>query len=143
MAVRVPGDALIRVFNELDGLIKPDDYLSIPMSGEIRKPTFDSKLIGREVARLVTRGLIDQQKDSLKDLIEKGLGGGDKDRPNPAKDPEKPDGQEPANPKVEPEPEKRIEEQIQEELIERAFDFLRRRTGGNQPNQGQPEDESK
>lgn len=143
MAVRVPGDALIRVFNELDGLIKPDDYLSIPMSGEIRKPTFDSKLIGREVARLVTRGLIDQQKDSLKDLIEKGLGRGDKDRPNPAKDPEKPDGQKPADPEVEPEPKERIEEQIQEELIERAFDFLRRRTGGNQQNQGQPEDESK
>lgn len=145
MAVRVPGDALIRVFNELDGLIKPDDFLSIPMSGEIRKPKFDSQLIGKEVARLVTRGLIDKQKDSLKGLIKKGLGGGDDDKPKPKpKDqPANPDGSEPANPQEELEPAKDIEEQIKDELIEKAFDFLRRRTGGKSDNQGNSADESK
>lgn len=107
MAVRVPGDSLIRVFNELDGVIKPDDYLSIPMTGEIRKPTFDSKLIGREVARLVTRGLIDKQKDDLKDLIRDGVGGDDK--------PEGEGGQVPKS--------------VEDELIDSALDLLFKRLG--------------
>ncbi|MEO0475007.1 MAG: hypothetical protein AAF085_03405 [Planctomycetota bacterium] len=109
MAVRVPGDSLIRVFNELEGIIPPDDYLSIPMTGAIRQPEFDSKLLGREVARLITRGVIDKQKDDLKDLIRKGIGG-DGDEPGP-------DG--------EPDP----ADEVADELIERGLDLLFRRLG--------------
>lgn len=124
MAIRVPGDSLIRVFNELEGVIKPDDYLSIPMTGAIRKPEFDSKLIGREVARMVARGLIDSQKDKLGDLIRKGLGG-DKDKP-------KPDGQDPAQPdsdRQEPEPQPEPEKSVEEELIDRGIDLIFKRLG--------------
>ena len=113
MAVRVPGDSLIRVFNELDGVIAADDFLSIPMSGAIRKPKFDQKLIGREVARMVARGLIEKQKDKLGDLIRKEVGGDDEDK-------DKPDGdaKDPA-------------QEAAEELIDGVFDlFLNRRRGG-------------
>lgn len=124
MAVRVPGDSLIRVFNELDGVIAKDDYLSIPMTGAIRKPTFDSKLIGREVARLVTRGLLDQQKDSLKDLIRKSVGGDDKTKPKPEGDDTQPGGEG----EKAPEQEKNIEEQ----LLNGALDLLFKRLGKDQ-----------
>ena len=107
MAVRVPGDSLIRVFNELEGVIPPDDYLSIPMTGAIREPEFDSQLIGREVARLLTRGLIEQQKDELKDLIRKGVGD---DEPGP-------------------EGEKDPADEVADELIERGLDLLFRKLG--------------
>jgi hypothetical protein len=110
MAVRVPGDSLIRVFNELDGLIAKDDYLSIPMSGAIRKPTFDSQLIGREVARLVTRGVLDKQKDNLKDLIRKTVGDDDKPDAEGGGDGEQ-------------------EKDIEDQLIEGALDLLFKRLG--------------
>lgn len=121
MAVRVPGDSLIGVFNELDGVIKPDDFLSIPMSGAIRKPKFDSKLIGREVARLVTRGLLDQQKDKLKDLIRDGIGGDDKP---------KPDGEQPV-PDDDAEPASDPAQDAADELIDRGLDLLFKRLGKN------------
>lgn len=127
MAVRVPGDSLIRVFNELDGVIKPDDFLSIPMSGAIRKPEFDSKLIGREVARLVTRGLLDKQKDKLKDLIRDGIGGGDdKPKPEPKDNADQPDG-EPGEPAEDPAPDPA--QDVADELIERGLDLLFKRLG--------------
>ncbi|MBX2850603.1 MAG: hypothetical protein KTR15_02520 [Phycisphaeraceae bacterium] len=116
MAVRVPGDSLIRVFNELDGVIAKDDYLSIPMTGAIRKPTFDSKLIGKEVARLVTRGLLDKQKDNLKDLIRKGVDGDDKPGPEGNGGPPDDDGEQ--TPKS-----------VEEELLEGALDLLFKRLG--------------
>ncbi|MFK7789392.1 MAG: hypothetical protein AB8C95_07895 [Phycisphaeraceae bacterium] len=116
MAVRVPGDSLIRVFNELDGVIKPDDYLSIPMTGAIRKPTFDSNLIGREVARLVTRGLLDQQKKELGDLIRKGIGG---DKPKPGDEQKEPVDQ----------PEKDPAQEVADELLNRGLDLLFKRLG--------------
>lgn len=127
MAVRVPGDSLIRVFNELDGLIKPDDFLSIPMSGEIRKPKFDSQLIGKEVARLVTRGLIDKQKDKLKDLINKGLGG-DQDKPDPKHQGDEVELDGEAN-EPEQEPAKDPADEVAEELLNRGLDLLFRRLG--------------
>jgi hypothetical protein len=121
MAVRVPGDSLIRVFNELDGVIKPDDYLSIPMTGDIRKPTFDPKRIGREVAGLVTRGLLEEQKDDLRDLIRKGIGGDDDPQPNqPSPNGEKP-GEDP-------------EQEIADELLDRGLDLLFRRLGKDRGN---------
>ncbi|MEM6258686.1 MAG: hypothetical protein AAGI37_10285 [Planctomycetota bacterium] len=121
MAVRVPGDSLIRVFNELDGVIPPDDYLSIPMTGAIRKPEFDSKGLGREVARLITSGLIEKEKDKLRDKIREGIGLGDKDRPKPDGDEEKPgeDGAE--------EPAKDPVEEAAGELIDGALDLIFRR----------------
>ena len=130
MAVRVPGDSLIRVFNELDGLIAKDDFLSIPMSGAIRKPKFDSNLIGREVARLVTRGLIEREKDklgdTLGDLIKKGLG--DKDKPEPKPEPQNPpNGNEPA-PEQQPK-EAEPEKEVAEELLNRGLDLLFKRLG--------------
>lgn len=122
MAVRVPGDSLIRVFNELEGIIKPGDFLSIPMTGQIRKPTFDSDLIGREVARLVARGLLDQQKDNLKDLIRKGVGGDD--RPKPKGDDAQPDGDEEQPPKS-----------VEDALIDGALDLLLKRLGKDKKKQ--------
>lgn len=114
MAVRVPGDSLIRVFNELEGVIPPDDYLSIPMTGAIREPEFDSQLIGREVARLLTRGLIEKQKDELKDLIREGIGDDDEPAPDDEKDPE---------------------DEVADELIDRGLDLLFRRLGGDKDKQ--------
>eukprot|EP00752_Nemacystus_decipiens_P013928 g12364.t1 len=108
LAVRVPGDSLIRVFNELDGVIPKDDYLSIPMTGAIREPRFDSRLIGREVARLLAQGLIEKQ---LKDLIKDGDGEG---RQHDAQ---------------EGEPEDQPEKSIEQELIEQGLGLLFKRLG--------------
>jgi hypothetical protein len=113
MFVRVPGDSLIRVFNELDGVIKPDDFLSIPMTGEIRKPEFDSNRIGREVARLVAEGLLDQQKDKLGDLIKREIGGDKKPKPDGDAEPKE---QDPA-------------QDAAEDLINRGLDLLFKRLG--------------
>lgn len=128
MAVRVPGDSLIRVFNELDGVIAKDDYLSIPMSGEIRRPEFDSSLLGLEVARLITRGVIEREKDklgdTLGDLIKKGLG--DKDKPRPDQEnPPKDNGQQPEQQDEQADREK----EVADELIERGLDMLFKRLG--------------
>lgn len=69
MAVRVPGDSLIRVFNELEGVIPADDYLSIPMSGPIRKPKVEPRALTQEVTRLLTQGVFKRQRDNLKQKV--------------------------------------------------------------------------
>ncbi|MFN3167250.1 MAG: hypothetical protein ACE37H_09335 [Phycisphaeraceae bacterium] len=74
MAVRVPGSSLIRVFNELEGVIPEDDYLSFPMSGPIRKPTLDQKRFNEELTRLITRGVVERQKQDLKDKLREQVG---------------------------------------------------------------------
>ena len=78
MAIRVPGESLIRVFNELDGIIPADDYLNIPMTGPIRRPQFDRDLITQEVTRLLLEGTVRKQEQDLKDKIKEELDiGGD------------------------------------------------------------------
>lgn len=74
MAVRVPGSSLIRVFNELDGVIPEDDFLSFPMSGPIRQPTLDQKRFNEELTRLITRGVVERQKQNLKDKLREEIG---------------------------------------------------------------------
>lgn len=127
MAVRVPGDSLIRVFNELEGVIAKGDDLSIPMTGLIRKPKFDPKLIGQEVARLLARGVIDQQKDKLKDLIREGIGGGGKPKVQGGVE-EETEVDESAD-----EPGKNVEE----ELIEQGLDLIFRRLNRDKDKSGQ------
>ena len=148
MAVRVPGRSLTKVFSELEGVIAPDDFLSIPMSGSIRKPEFDRRLIVREVARLATRGLIDRQKDKLfRDLFE-DLGiprnndrqqGDDDPKPKPQVNDNagdqaqgQGDGQAPAD---EPAP---VKDQIRDELIDRGLDLI---FGGRRDQQKQEKEE--
>lgn len=139
MAVRVPGRTLTKVFNELEGVIAPDDFLSIPMSGSIRSPSFDRKLIVREVARLATRGLINREKGKLRnrffDKVREELGledkepaenpEGEKDPAEPAEPggdaPSDPAQDEPAAPQQEPKP---AEDRVRDELIERGLDLL-------------------
>lgn len=73
MAVRVPGASLIHVFQDLEGVIPPDDYLNIPMSGPIRSPAFDSQRIPREVARLLLQNQVNQQQDRVRQEIEQAI----------------------------------------------------------------------
>lgn len=152
MAVRVPGRTLTKVFDELEGVIAPDDFLSIPMSGSIRRPSFDRKLIVREVARLATRGLINREKDKLRnrffDKVREELGiegGGPADNPEDGKDPANPAGQggdaaaEPAEEEAEPREEqpKPAEDRVRDELIERGLELIfGGRRGGEDKQEG-------
>lgn len=74
MAVRVPGESLIRVFNELEGVIRPEDSLIIPMSGELRQPRVDYEQFNKELVRMLGRSLIQPQTDKLRDKVREELG---------------------------------------------------------------------
>ncbi|MEM9415298.1 MAG: hypothetical protein AAGA29_07470 [Planctomycetota bacterium] len=55
MAIRVPAESLVKVFQELDGVIEPDDELVIPMTGPIRRPVVETEEFRAEVVRLLAR----------------------------------------------------------------------------------------
>lgn len=154
MAVRVPSESLTTVFSELEGLIAPGDSLSIPMSGPIRKPQFDQRLITREVARMLTRGLIEKQTRGLGDQlfgrIRKELGVEDPPQPAPQQegangDEAAPPGEATPKPAVEPEAEpepqpqrRRIEDELRDELIDRGIGLI---FGGRRDRDRQEEQE--
>ena len=129
MAVRVPGKSLTKIFSELKGIIGPDDYLSIPMTGTIRKPEFDRQLIVREVARLAARGLINKQKEKLGDKLFKNIF---KDLGVPEQAPveDQPAEEKPA---AKPKP---VEEQVRDQLIDRGLGLIFGEKKDNSKNQG-------
>lgn len=69
MAMRVPGSSLVKVFNELEGVVPADDFLSIPMSGSLRQPKFDRTLITREVTRMLTENARRRLGDRVREEI--------------------------------------------------------------------------
>lgn len=117
MAVRVPGSSLIRVFNELEGIIAPGDFLSIPMSGPINKPRFDAQLIPREVARMVATGLIKKETDRFFDKLKKKVF--DQGEQKPATQPK--DG---SSAQPEPADQTTTPEEAGGELIDNALDLI-------------------
>ncbi|MGB0767256.1 MAG: hypothetical protein ACPGYV_06065, partial [Phycisphaeraceae bacterium] len=137
MAVRVPGSSLIRVFNELDGVISPNDYLNIPMRGDIREPDFDETFVAREVARMVAQGLIEQQGGKLRDLLRDVLGGGKREpKPTDPADPDKDDSD--GDGATEPKPEGDAADPT-DALIDSALDLI---LGGGRKPQNQPKKEA-
>lgn len=117
MAMRVPGTSLVRVFNELEGVVPEDDFLSIPMSGTLRDPTFDRQLITREVTRLLTENALRRQRQRFEEKIRDSIGL----PPRPAEG--APDGD---LAQGQPAPENPAPIDPREEAIERGFDLFRR-----------------
>jgi len=137
MNTRVPGSSLLKIFHDLEGVIKPEDSLNIPMTGSIRHPKFDSSLIAKEVAKLAAEGLLNKQKDKLLDRLREQAGDVlPKPKPKPAPEPG-PQTTPPTDPKTTPSPEpqpepapqpqpqeKPLEEQLKEKALDTALDLL-------------------
>jgi len=70
MEVRVPAESLIKVFNELEGVIAEDDELVIPMTGSIRSPRVETQAFREELLRLISRRGREQVQSETDELIE-------------------------------------------------------------------------
>ncbi|XAL98810.1 hypothetical protein OT109_14620 [Phycisphaeraceae bacterium D3-23] len=74
MAIRVPAESLVKVFQELEGVIELDDELVIPMTGPIRRPVVETQEFRAEVVRLLARRPRERLQREADRLIERVVG---------------------------------------------------------------------
>jgi hypothetical protein len=79
MVARVPAGSLLKVFQDLEGVIEPDDALLIPMRGPIRQPDVDTQQFQQEVVRLLSaapRRRVEREIDDLLERVRESAGDG-------------------------------------------------------------------
>lgn len=77
MAARVPAASLLKVFQDLEGVVEPDDALLIPMRGSIRQPDVDTRQFQQEIVRLLSaapRRRIEREIDDLLERVRESVG---------------------------------------------------------------------
>ncbi len=79
MVARVPAGSLLKVFQDLEGVVEPDDALLIPMRGPIRQPDVDTRQFQQEIVRLLSaapRRRVEREIDDLLERVRESAGDG-------------------------------------------------------------------